>query len=118
MGVDGVRPPRGAQRDELRSRLDSDAQETGMSSEELENLTSDIDSAVAGVLENLDESSDQRQVVANTIAGVLEEHGIDPESLKPTSEEMDRTGARNMAFGGDNLSAGFDVVGSWFDIQA
>ncbi|MFH1748900.1 MAG: hypothetical protein ABIG44_17855 [Planctomycetota bacterium] len=118
MGVGGVGPPRGAQREELWSKLESYAQDVGMSAEDLESLTSGIDSAVASVLENLDESSDPRQVVADTIAGVLVDYGIDPESLKPTSEEMGRMGDMNMSLGVNSRSFGFDQVGSWFDVQA
>ena len=117
MGVGGVGPPRGAQREELWSKLESYAQETGMSAEELESLTSTIDSAVAGALENLDESSDPRQAVADMIAGVLEDHGIDPESLKPTSEEMGRMGDMSTSFGVNSTLLSFDPVGSWFDMQ-
>ncbi|MCK4342921.1 MAG: hypothetical protein KAY37_14500 [Phycisphaerae bacterium] len=96
MGIGGVGPPRGAQREELWSKLESYAQDVGMSAEDLESLTSDIDSAVTSVLGNMNESSDPREVVADTIAGVLEEHGIDPESLKPTSGEV---GRESMSFG-------------------
>ena len=67
MGIGGAGPPRGAQREELWSKLKSYAQDVGMSAEDLESLTSDIDSAVTSVLENMGESSDPRQVVADTI---------------------------------------------------
>ncbi|MCK4660808.1 MAG: hypothetical protein KAV82_14910 [Phycisphaerae bacterium] len=114
MGVGSVSPPRGAQREELWSKLESYAQDVGMSAEDLESLTSDIDSAVTSVLENMDESNDPRQVVADTIAGVLEDHGIEPESLKPTSEEM---GGMSMPFGADRGLFSIDQ-GSWLDMQA
>jgi Asp-tRNA(Asn)/Glu-tRNA(Gln) amidotransferase B subunit len=113
-----MRPPPGGQREELWSKLESYAQQVGMSTEDLESLTSEIDSAVANALENLAGASDPRPVVADTIAGVLEENGIDPENLQPAPEEIGRMGDMSMPIGVNSRSFGFDQVGSWFNVQA
>lgn len=88
----GNRPPppqNGDVPEPLWEDVESTAESAGLSEEEIEDLRSELKTALSEALENLDasQSSDSRAAMDEAILSTLEDHGLDTSSIREKMSE-------------------------------